>query len=122
MGWVKFAPLEPGLYVVTQRRSQQSAGFDAIQPFLISLPRWENEGYVYDLNATPKVPLVPGETLPCPPTKPTEPTTPPPTDPPGLPQTGQLNWPVPVLAVLGMTLFVLGWALRISSGRNRHET
>lgn len=28
-----------------------------------------------------------------------------------LPQTGQLNWPVPVLAVSGVVLFAFGWAL-----------
>ena len=29
----------------------------------------------------------------------------------GLPQTGQLNWPVPVLAVSGVLLFAAGWVL-----------
>jgi LPXTG-motif cell wall-anchored protein len=29
-----------------------------------------------------------------------------------LPQTGQLNWPVPVLAVFGALLFVVGWVYR----------
>lgn len=120
MGWVTFSPLEPGLYVVTQQQSQATEGFDAIQPFLISLPRWENGNYVYDLTASPKVPLVPEETPPPPP--PSEPTTPPPDDPPGIPQTGQLNWPIPVLAAAGMTLFILGWTLYSSSGRKRHET
>lgn len=119
MGWVTFAPLEPGLYVVTQKDSQATEGFDAIQPFLISLPRWENGSYVYDLTAAPKVPLVPAETPPPPPS---EPTTPPPDDPPDIPQTGQLNWPVPVLAASGMTLFLLGWALYFGSGRKHHET
>ena len=117
MGWVTFAPLEPGLYVVTQQPSQATEGFDAIHPFLISLPRWENGSYLYDVTAAPKVPLVPEETSPPPPT---EPTTPPP-DPPDLPQTGQLNWPVPVLAVLGMSFFLLGWALFFVSGRKQHE-
>ena len=118
IGWVTFAPLEPGLYVVTQQPSQATEGFDAIQPFLISLPRWEGGSYVYDLTAAPKVPLVPEETPP----PPSEPTTPPPSDPPGIPQTGQLNWPIPVLAAAGMTLFILGWALYSSSGRKHHET
>lgn len=31
---------------------------------------------------------------------------------PILPQTGQLNWPVPVLAAAGLGLFAAGWALR----------
>lgn len=118
IGWVTFAPLEPGLYVVTQQPSQATEGFDAIHPFLISLPRWEDGSYVYDLTAAPKVPLVPEETPP----PPSEPTTPPPSDPPGIPQTGQLNWPIPVLAAAGMTLFILGWALYSSSGRKHHDT
>lgn len=37
------------------------------------------------------------------------PTTPPPTSPPELPQTGLLWWPVPVFAVLGMILFLIGY-------------
>ena len=75
-GWVTFAPLEPGLYVVTQEVSQATEGFDAIQPFLISLPRWEDDGYVYDVTASPKVPLVPEETPPPPPTEPPPPRRP----------------------------------------------
>lgn len=118
-GSAAFFPLTPGLYVVTQSRSQATAGFDAIQPFLISLPRWEDGTYVYDLTAAPKVPLVPEET---PPSEPTPPTEPPVSPPPDLPQTGQLNWPVPVLAVLGMSLFVAGWSLCRTSGRRSHET
>ena len=27
----------------------------------------------------------------------------------GLPQTGQLNWPIPVMAISGMLLFAFGW-------------
>jgi LPXTG-motif cell wall-anchored protein len=33
-------------------------------------------------------------------------------DKPKLPQTGQLNWPIPVLAVLGLAAFTAGWILR----------
>ena len=124
-GWAVFSPLDPGLYVVTQSRDQAAGGFDAIQPFLFSLPQWQEEAYVYDLTAAPKVPLVPRETTPTEPTGPTEPTDPTaPTepDPPDLPQTGQLNWPVPVLAVLGMTFFLAGWMLCRDSGGTRHET
>ena len=32
-------------------------------------------------------------------------------DKPVLPQTGQLNWPVPVLACSGVLLFAIGWVL-----------
>lgn len=108
-GWVTFAPLEPGLYLVTQRDDQATDDFAAIQPFLISLPHWEDDGYVYDITAAPKVPLVPEQ--------PTEPTTPTPPSP-NLPQTGQLNWPVPLLTILGLSFFCLGWYLCFSKRRS----
>ncbi|CCK85966.1 Putative uncharacterized protein [Lactobacillus equicursoris DSM 19284 = JCM 14600 = CIP 110162] len=34
-----------------------------------------------------------------------------------LPQTGQLNWPIPLLALLGLTFFTWGWAAQESSER-----
>ena len=56
---------------------------------------------------TPDNPVAPGT-----PDNPVAPGTP---DNPvmsgGLPQTGQLNWPVPVLAISGMLLFAAGWKL-----------
>ena len=46
--------------------------------------------------------------VPTEPTEPTEPPPPPPPPPPHLPQTGQLNWPIPVMAMMGCAMFVLG--------------
>ncbi len=47
-----------------------------------------------------------------------ETTNPPaPTDP-KLPQTGQLNWPVPVLVVLGLLLLAAGWVTRFGKRQN----
>ena len=67
---------------------------------------------------TPTAPTEPttptGPTEPTTPTAPTEPTTPTgptePTTPDGgdSPQTGQLNWPVPVMAILGVFCLCLG--------------
>ncbi len=37
-----------------------------------------------------------------------------------LPQTGQLNWPVPLLAVLGLVLFSIGWLLCLGEKRNSY--
>ena len=101
--------LIPGLYLVLQTDTQATEGFAPIRPFLISLPHWAEDGYVYDITADPKVPL---ETLPTEPTEP--PATEPPTEPgePNLPQTGQLNWPVPILVVLGLFFFLGGWMLQ----------
>lgn len=36
---------------------------------------------------------------------------------PRLPQTGQLNWPIPLLALLGLSFFTWGWAAQESSER-----
>lgn len=36
-----------------------------------------------------------------------------------LPQTGQLWWPVPILAILGIALFAFGWARKQSGERER---
>lgn len=40
---------------------------------------------------------------------------------PTLPDTGQLNWPIPVLVVLGLILFSLGWVLRFGKKKDGHE-
>lgn len=99
-GKVSFTGLKCGLYLVTQTEQQASAKYEPILPFLISLPQTENDGYIYDFTAEPKVGIEP------------EPTPPPTTRPKGdLPQTGQLNWPVPAMAAGGMVLFALGWYL-----------
>ena len=113
-GKAVFDDLLPGLYVVTQTEEEASEGFSPILPFLISLPQMQYGDYVYDLTAVPKVSLEPAPTEPSAPTEPTEPT------PPDLPQTGQLNWPVPFLAVAGFALFVLGWFLRFGK-KHEHE-
>lgn len=107
-GKVHFADLEAGLYLVWQRPEDASEGYDAIAPFLISLPKWQNGAYVMDVDAKPKVPFIPETTEP-PPT--------PPTNPPDIPQTGQLNWPVPVMGLAGAVLLILGSIL--CAGRKR---
>ena len=92
--------VEPGLYLLVQEKAAE--GYLPASPFLVSVPMNENGSYVYDVDASPKVEL---EEAPLP--------TPTPTPkPPTLAQTGQLNWPVPVLAILGLCLFSLGWLMR----------
>lgn len=108
-GRAAFPDLSAGLYLVWQADADATEGFSPIQPFLISIPKFQDGEYILDIIADPKVPL---ETEP---TEPTEPPPPPPPPPPHLPQTGQLNWPVPVMAALGSVLFVLG--LILYSGR-----
>ena len=103
-----FTELEAGLYLAWQSPDDASEGYDAIAPFLISLPKWQNGAYVMDVDAKPKVPFIPETTEP-PPT--------PPTTPPDIPQTGQLNWPVPVMGLAGAVLLILGSIL--CAGRKR---
>lgn len=131
-GRAAFGGLALGLYLVVQ--TQAADGYEAIAPFLVSVPIYEDGTYLYEVDATPKMGILteaadPEPTIPEP-TAP-EPTTPAPTvpetapsetagteiitpgpTPPTLPQTGQLNWPVPALAVLGLCLFLAGWMLR----------
>lgn len=102
-GKVTFTDLEVGLYLFVQNKA--ASGYNKADPFLVSLPYIQDNGqYSYNVDASPKVELE----------KEPEPTTPPPTKPhePTLPQTGQLNWPIPVLAVLGLLLFTAGWLMR----------
>lgn len=104
-GNVRFADLELGLYLLVQKEAAED--YNAAKPFLVSVPRMQDGVYVYDVEASPKVELTPEE-----------PITPPPDDDgdnPGgskLPQTGQLNWPIPVLSIAGLGLFAMGWKLR----------
>lgn len=134
-GCAAFSQLELGLYLVVQTKA--SAGYQPVNSFLVSLPMAENGQWLYDVDASPKVgactpepetPPVPPET-PETPNSPTKPKTPDTPDVPGTPQTpgspvvtttqetvvipktGQLNWPVPIMAVCGMLLFACGWQL-----------
>lgn len=114
-GEAKFENLLPGVYLVIQREENATEGYSPLQPFLVSLPQWQEDHYVYDLTLEPKVALEPEPTEPSEPSEPTEPTE------PDLPQTGQLNWPIPLLCVSGFGLFVLGFYLCFGK-RNSHET
>lgn len=104
--------LELGLYLLVQK--QAADGYEAAAPFLVSVPMEENGTYLYHVDASPKV----GTLTQTEPEPNVPPNTPPDTK---LPQTGQLNWPVPVMAVLGMFLFVVGWAMRYGKKRKPDE-
>lgn len=114
-GTARFENLETGLYLVYQTTQDASDGFAPIKPYLISVPYLSDGKYFLDVTAKPKVPL---EEAPPVPTEP-EPTKP--TDS-HLPQTGQLNWPVPILVVGGLVLFLLGWFLYFGGNKKKHET
>ena len=103
-GKVTFLNLPFGLYLVVQKTAP--AGYGKTEPFLVSLPYLYEGEYQYDVASEPKTDLEREV-----PTKPTSPTTKPTTSSGGgkkLPQTGQLWWPVPVLACAGLGCIVVG--------------
>ena len=108
-GKVKFTGLELGLYLLVQQEA--APGFKKVNPFLVSVPQNVDGHYVYDVDTAPK--NLPGLE--------TEPTTQP-TKPGGkLPQTGQTNWPVPVMATVGMLLVMGGLCLKASARKKTYE-
>lgn len=139
-GKVIFADLTAGLYLVWQEEADAVDDFLPIQPFLISVPLWQGDSFVFEAVASPKMPINPtpsvtptptpsvtptptpsGTPTPTPSGTPTPTPTVTPTPPPNLPQTGQLNWPIPVLAFSGAVLFVVGLLLCVSGKRRSHE-
>lgn len=97
-GKVVFDGLELGLYLMVQE--DPAPGYHVVEPFLVAVPGCDNEGhYYYEVDGSPKLALEP------------KPETPP---PPELPDTGQFNWPVPVMGTAGAVLFFGGWLLRRS--------
>ena len=100
-GKATFSGLSTGLYLIVQNRAAD--GFSKMGAFLVSVPYMEDGEYQYHVTAAIKSEL---EREP-------EPTEPPPTEPddPKLPQTGQLNWPIPLMVVAGLALFAVGWML-----------
>ncbi len=110
-GNVSFSDLEVGLYLIVHTKKTEITLSDktkvvyTINPFLVSIPQRENGEYVYDVTSKPKV-------------APQKDVTPPKKNPPPprLPQTGQLWWPVMVLAGLGVLMLCIGM---IRKNRNK---
>lgn len=103
-GKVSFSNLDLGIYLLVQNKAAD--GYNAVNPFLVTVPMQENGSYIYTVDATPKV-----EAATAAPTVTPAPTTVPTTGN-KLPQTGQLDWPVPVMACMGVLLFSLGFYMQ----------
>ena len=127
-GYANITKLPQGLYLVVQ--TEASHGYEAIKPFLVSIPMPDGDNWIYDVDDTPDLPEQPDNPdtpvspgtpdnpvspgtpdNPVSPENPDNPVSPSTPDKPVLPQTGQLNWPVPVLACSGVLLFAAGWVL-----------
>lgn len=90
-GNVCFSNLDPALYLVVRTKAASQNQNYFVEPFLIRIPMvWENE-IVYTVTSAPKF----GWKKPD----------------PILPQTGQLNWPVPVLTGLGIAFILVGFGM-----------
>lgn len=124
-GTVTADDLTLGLYLVMQHNA--ASGYQPIAPFLVSVPYYDAEQdlYLYEVDAAPKM----AELVKVPPTSsqggdPTTTTTTTVTINEAavaqttLPQTGQLNWPVPALTVAGLLLLLVGWYLRSKQGKS----
>lgn len=110
-GTAAFTDLKIGVYLLVQETPAE--GYTKLKPFLVTVPYMENGKYVYDVTAQIK-----SELERTPETEPSAPTTP---SEPKLPQTGQLNWPVPLLAVLGLGLLSIGWLLCFGKKKDGYE-
>lgn len=100
-GQAEFSRLACGIYLIVQIES--ATDYTALSPFIVSIPLLEGDEYIYDVDASPKTGTVAKN-----PTKPDKPTTP----DERIPQTGQIWWPVSVLALAGLLLVILGMKLR----------
>ncbi|WP_407383177.1 hypothetical protein [Ruminococcus sp.] len=111
-GNVTFPALDTGLYLFTQ--SAPANGYNPITPFLVSVPMNSDGEYLYNIDASPKVQISKEYIEPTMPyvDKPKEGK---------LPQTGQLNWPVPVLTMLGLVLLIVGWIFKYGFTTNKNR-
>lgn len=112
-GMAVFQGLDLGVYLVVQTEAAES--YEKISPFLITIPMTEDGKYTYNVDASPKLEL----TRTYAPSITPEPSA----DKPSgsrLPKTGQLNWPIPILASAGVLLFAVGWMLKYGKRKKYH--
>lgn len=111
-GNVLFDELSVGLYLLVQETAAPG-GYEKAEPFLVSVPMEQNGKYVYNVDASPKVELK------------KEPVTVPDHGESSagnrLPSTGQLNWPIPILVMLGLLMIIFGGFLYFGK-RKTNET
>jgi len=123
VGIASFDGLELGLYLIVQ--TEESADYETIAPFLVTIPIEEDGVWVYDVDVTPKVGTVTATATESEESSSVVTTqsgsqssasksvasTPSPSTSETLSQTGQLNWPIPILTIGGVLLFAVGWIL-----------
>lgn len=105
-GTAVYEDLTAGLYLVIQ--TKEANGYYKINPFLISVPMQEDEQWIYDVCSLPKMESL-SEKIYSSSTTISTPTTQKETL---IPKTGQLWWPVPVLAFAGSACILIGLMLK----------
>ena len=122
-----------GLYLVVQ--TTPCDGYLPFHPFFAGVPQKEETGWIYDVNGTPKLGMPEknpdtdqpdadqegGGTEPGPKPDFSIPNGGSANQTGRLPQTGTLNWPIPVLALTGLILFGAGWLLNRKEKRENDE-
>lgn len=114
-GTAVYEDLALGLYLVVQ--TKEAEGYYKINPFLIAVPMQEKGQWIYDVCSQPKMETFPGSGYPTSSPNPIPVQTPVPAPKPIIrlepliPKTGQLWWPVPVLAFLGSVCILIGLML-----------
>lgn len=114
-GALSLAALTPGLYLVVTEAYTDNRGTYSAAPSLVALPGVDavDDTLEYSVSVSPKLAFTAAST-PSPAPTPTPASVPGSVYPYGrLPQTGQLNWPVPALALTGLALVAAGvWLTR----------
>lgn len=122
-GKLTFSNLKPGLYLVARTQVAPANQEYILDPYLVTLPIIEDGEVFKDIEVDEKFAHIDGpRPSPTPSASPTPesspvptPTVTPETPKAKLPQTGQLNWPIPVLIAMGLSLILLGgWLQRKS--------
>lgn len=101
-GKISLDKIPVGVYLAVQTLKNDT--YVDITPFVFYMPEASKEGWVYDVTLYPKVEKRPTPTPSITP-KPTVPHK----DDSELPDTGMVQWPIPVLAGLGVILLSVGW-------------
>ncbi len=105
-GKASFENLAPAMYLVVRTKVASQNELYYVDPFLVSVPLLWEGNINYTVTASPKCGWTPDEPDSSEdPIVPPEPQNP---DKPKLPQTGQLQWPIPVLLVVGGILILIG--------------
>lgn len=107
-GKATYTPAKTGLYLAVGKDTKIGDKTYQSTPFLVSVPGQNADGtqWNYAVTAKPKTSATPNT-----PNKPNK------LGNPHLPRTGQLKWPIPILAAVGLMLMIAGWRIR---RRNQH--